>query len=121
VEVRRRIERVPCAERRIGLEAAMGFVKAAGWVAVGLSIALVARVLLIDNAEAILIVAPALIGGLAVVTWPRSRWVLVAAVLLIAATAIYSLIGGIGLLYIPSLVLIARGILRPQATVRAPG
>lgn len=34
-----------------------------GCIAVGLSIALVARVLLIDNAEAILVVAPALIGG----------------------------------------------------------
>jgi hypothetical protein len=98
----------------------MGIVKAGGWIAVGLSIALVARVLLIDNAEAILVVAPALIGGLAVVTWPGTRWVLIAAALLIGAIAIYSLIGGIGLLYLPSLVLIVRDTLRPQPTVHTP-
>jgi hypothetical protein len=98
----------------------MTLVKAGGWIAVGLSIALVVRVLLIDNAEAILVVAPALIGGLAVVMWPGSRTVLIAAALLIAATAIYSLIGGISLLYVPSLVLIVRGSVRPQPTGHTP-
>jgi hypothetical protein len=94
----------------------MGLVRAGGWIAIGLSLALVIRVLLIHNPEAIT-VAPALIGGTAVVSWPHRRWVLVAAVVLVGATATYSLIGGIGLLYLPSLVLIARGAIRPQRTV----
>src|SRR5512132_1503972 len=88
-----------------------------GWIAIGLSLALVARVFLINNQEAIIVVAPALIGGIAVVTWPRRRWVLIASLGLVGATATYSLIGGIGLLYLPSLVLIVRGALRPQRTV----
>jgi hypothetical protein len=95
----------------------MGLVRAGGWISIGLSLALVVRVLLIDNPEAIIVVAPALIGGTAVVRWPHRRWVLVAAVVLVGATATYSLIGGIGLLYLPSLVLIVRGALRSQRTV----
>jgi hypothetical protein len=57
----------------------MDSVKIGDWIAVGVSIALVARVLLIDNPEATIIVAPALIGlcssrGLAAETInPRNR------------------------------------------------
>jgi hypothetical protein len=92
----------------------MDSVKVAGWIAVGVSLVLIARVLLIDNPEAIIIVAPALIGGVAVVAWPRRRPILVVALVLIAATAGYSLIGWIGFLYLPSLVLIVRGLVRPR-------
>jgi hypothetical protein len=89
-------------------------VKIAGWIAVGVSLVLVARVLLIDNPEAIIIIAPALIGGVAVVAWPWRRSTLVAALVLIGATAAYSLIGWIGFLYLPSLVLILPGVVRPR-------
>jgi hypothetical protein len=58
----------------------MDSVKIAGWISVGVSLVLVARVLLIDNPEAIIIVAPALIGGVAVVAWPWRRLTLVVAV-----------------------------------------
>ena len=92
----------------------MDSVKIAGWIAVGVSLVLVARVLLIDNPKAIIIVAPALIGGVAVVAWPSKRSTLVVALVLIGATAIYSLIGWIGLLYLPSLILILRGVVRPR-------
>jgi hypothetical protein len=95
----------------------MDSVKIAGWIAVGVSLVLVARVLMIDNPGAIIIVVPALIGGVAVVAWPWRRSTLVVALFLIGATAIYSLIGWIGFLYLPSLVLIARGVVRPS---RAP-
>jgi hypothetical protein len=91
----------------------MDSVKIAGWIAVGVSLVLVARVLLIDNPEAIIIVAPALIGGVAVVAWPSRRSTLLVALVLIGATAVYSLIGWIGFLYLPSLVLIGRGVVRP--------
>ena len=95
----------------------MDSVKIAGWIAVGVSLVLVARVLQIDNPEAIIIIAPALIGGVAVVAWPRRRSTLLVALVLIGATAVYSLIGWIGFLYLPSLVLIVRGVVRPR---RAP-
>ena len=74
----------------------MDSVKIAGWIAIGVSLVLVARVLMIDNPEAIIIVAPALIGGVAVVAWPSRRSSLVVALVLIGATAVYSLIGWIG-------------------------
>jgi hypothetical protein len=92
----------------------MDSVKIAGWIAIGVSLVLVARVLMIDNREAIIIVAPALIGGVAVVAWPSRRSSLVVALVLIGATAVYSLIGWIGFLYLPSLVLIVRGMVRPR-------
>jgi hypothetical protein len=92
----------------------MDSVKIAGWIAVGVSLVLVAGVLLINNPEAIIIVAPAIIGGVAVVAWPSKRSTLVVALVLIGATAIYSLIGWIGLLYLPSLILILRGVARPR-------
>jgi hypothetical protein len=92
----------------------MDSVKIGGWIAVGVSLALVARVLLIDNPEGIIIVAPALIGGVVVVAWPRRQSTLVIALFLIGATSLYSLIGWVGLLYGPSLVLIVRGVVRPR-------
>ena len=87
-------------------------VRIAGWITVGISLVLVARVLLIDNPEAI-IIAPALIGGVAVVAWPWKRSTLVVALVLIGATAVYLLIGWIGFLYLSSLVLIVRGVVHP--------
>jgi hypothetical protein len=91
-------------------------VRIAGWITVGISLVLVARVLLIDNPEAIIIIAPALIGGVAVVAWPWRRSTLLVALVMIGATAVYSLIGWIGFLYLPSLVLIVRGVVRPRRT-----
>ena len=92
----------------------MDSVKIAGWIAVGVSLLLVARVLMIGNPEAIIVIAPALIGGVAVVARPWKRSTLVVALVLIGATAVYSLIGWIGFLYLPSLVLIVRGLVRPR-------
>ena len=92
----------------------MDSVKIAGWIAVGVSLVLVARVLLIDNPEAIIIIAPALIDGVAVAAWPWRRSTLVVALVLIGATAVYSLIGWIGFLYLPSLILIVRGVVHPR-------
>ena len=87
-------------------------VRIAGWITVGISLVPVARVLLIDNPEAI-IIAPALIGRVAVVAWPWKRSTLVVALVLIGATAVYLLIGSIGFLYLSSLVLIVRGVVHP--------
>jgi len=94
----------------------MGLVRAGGWIAVALSVAILALAFL-TTPQVILIVAPALFGGLAVISWPHSRPVLGVGALLIGATGIYSLFG-IGLLYVPSLAFIVPGILRPQRTAR---
>jgi hypothetical protein len=90
----------------------VGVAKVGGWIALVLSVALVVRVVAIDNLEALVIVAPALIGAVMCIAWPLRRFVLGAAVLLIGITAILSLIGGIGFLYIPSIFLILRGVVR---------
>jgi len=73
-------------------------------------------VIAIVKAEAIVIVAPALAGGLAGVGWPQKRIVLATAVILISVTAVLSLIGWIGLLYVPSLVLLIEAVIRRTST-----
>ena len=95
----------------------MGLVRAGGWIAVALSVVLVA-IAFVTTPQVVVIVAPALVGGLAVIGWPHSRRVLVVSGLLIGATALSLLIGGIGLLYVPSIAFVVRGIVRPQPTVR---
>jgi hypothetical protein len=82
-------------------------VKVGGWLALALSAALVVRVVQIDNPEALVIVAPALAGSLLAVLWPGARGALLTAVVLIGVTAVFSLIGWVGLLFVPSLVLLA--------------
>lgn len=80
--------------------------KVGGWLGLALSSALVVRVVAIDNPEALVIVAPALVGSLVAVIWPGVRGALLTAVVLIGVTAVFSLIGWVGLLFIPSLVLL---------------
>jgi hypothetical protein len=55
-----------------GVRVTMRLAKLGGWLAVVLSLALVARVIATDNAVAIVIVTPALIGGLVAVAGPRN-------------------------------------------------
>jgi hypothetical protein len=92
--------------------------KVGGWLALALSSALVVRVVAIDNPEALVIVAPALVGSLLAVIWPGVRGVSWTAVVLIGVTAVFSLIGWVGLLFVPSLVLLgstAVGLLRTRS------
>lgn len=90
--------------------------KVGAWIALALSVALVLRVIAIDNAEAIVIVAPALVGVLLVLAWSQMRAVLLTAVVLIGATVTLSLIGWIGLLYVPSMILIGVAAVRTSQT-----
>ncbi len=69
---------------------------------------LIVRVIAIDNAGAIVIVLPAFAGGLLAI-WRPGRAVLIASALLTSLTAVVSLIGGVGLLYVPSIVLFIWG------------
>lgn len=90
--------------------------KVGAWIALALSIALVVRVIAIDNPEALVIVAPALVGALLALGWSQMRMVLLTALVLIGVTATFLLIGWIGLLYVPSMILIGLAAVRTSRT-----
>jgi hypothetical protein len=69
---------------------------------------LVVRIIAIDKPAVVVILFPALVGAFLAV-WKRGRVVLVASALLTALTASVLLIGGVGLLYVPSIVLFMWG------------
>jgi hypothetical protein len=70
--------------------------------------ALVVRIIAIDKPGVFVILIPALTGTLLAIL-RRGRAVLVASALLTALTAVVSLIGGVGLLYVPSIVMFIWG------------
>ncbi|HEX9123525.1 MAG TPA: hypothetical protein VF984_09230 [Actinomycetota bacterium] len=70
--------------------------------------ALVVRVVAIDKPAVVVILLPALAGGL-LAMWRPGRAALGASALLTALTAMVTLIGGEGLLYVPSIVLFIWG------------
>jgi len=78
----------------------------AGLLSLALSGALVIRLIAIDNPEALVILAPAVAGGTLALARPRSRVALLIAAVLMFATAVVSLIGYVGFLYVPSIVLL---------------
>lgn len=77
-----------------------------------ISTALVIRVIAIDNPEALVILAPAIAGGTLGLTRPRSRLALLVAALLVFATAVVSLFGLVGFLYVPSIALFVAAAVR---------
>lgn len=81
-------------------------------VAAALSLALtgvlVVRIIAIDKPGVFVILFPALTGALLAI-WRRGRAVLIASALLTALTAVVNLIGGVGLLYVPSIVMFMWG------------
>ena len=90
--------------------------KVGGWIALALSIALVIRVIAINNPEALVIVAPAFVGALLALGWSQTRTVLLTALALIGVTTTLSLIGWIGLLYVPPMILIGFAAVRTTRT-----
>lgn len=85
-------------------------------IALALSIALVIRVIAIDNPEALVIVAPAFVGALLAFGWSQTRAILLTALVLIGITTTLSLIGWLGLLYVPSMILIGFAAVRTPRT-----
>lgn len=81
--------------------------------------ALVVRVLVIDKPEVMVILLPPIAGALIALWKPWRRWVIATACALTAVTAVISLIGGVDLLYVPSIALYVWGFVRPTATVHA--
>jgi hypothetical protein len=81
-------------------------------IAVALSLALtgvlVVRIIAIDKPEVVVILIPALIGALLAI-WKPGRAVLLASAFLTATTAMVILLGGVGLLYLPSIVMFIWG------------
>lgn len=69
---------------------------------------LVVRIIAIDKPGVFVILFPALTGALLAI-WKHGRAVLIASALLTSLTAMVSLIGGVGLLYLPSIVLFIWG------------
>jgi hypothetical protein len=83
-------------ERRIGtIGAGASLVMSAG---------LVVRLIAIGNEGVVVILIPAVIGAVAVLLTTRS-WVYLAAAVLTSLTAMVSSFGGVGLLYVPSIVM----------------
>ena len=72
------------------------------------------RIVAIDNAEALVILVPAVAGRTIALTRPTGKVALVAAAVLVAATAAVSLTGYWGLLFLPSVVLLGVAAARPQ-------
>jgi hypothetical protein len=83
--------------------------KVGAWIALTMSIALVIRVIAIDNPEAF-------VGALLALGWSRTRTVLLTALVLIGGTTTLSLIGWVGLLYVPSMILIGFAAVRTPRT-----
>ena len=75
-------------------------------VSLTLTAILTLRLVAIENAGAFVFLAPALVGSLLALV-SKNRWLLALASLLTAVTGIVLLIGGIGLLYFPSIALFA--------------
>jgi hypothetical protein len=69
---------------------------------------LIVRIIAIDKPGVFVILLPAFAGGLLAI-WRPGRVVLIVSAFLTALTAAVSLIGGVGLLYIPSIVMFIWG------------
>jgi hypothetical protein len=69
---------------------------------------LVVRVIAIGKPGVFVILVPALIGALLAI-WRSGRVALISAAILTALTAMVSLIGGVGLLYVPSILMFVWG------------
>jgi hypothetical protein len=69
---------------------------------------LVARIIAIDKPGVFVILVPALAGAL-LALWKSGRAELLASAMLTSLTAVVSLIGGVGLLYLPTIVMFTWG------------
>jgi hypothetical protein len=77
-------------------------------LSLGLTGVLIVRIIAIDKPGVFVILFPALTGALLAI-WRRGRTVLIASALLTVLTAVVSLVGGVGLLYVPSIVMFIWG------------
>jgi hypothetical protein len=90
-----------------------------GGIALALGFLLVLRLIAIDNLEALFFVLPAIGGGGLALWLAGDRPWLIVATFLIAGTAAISLIGGVGLLFLPSIVLLMAAAISKGPSVSA--
>jgi hypothetical protein len=69
---------------------------------------LIVRIIAIDKPGVFVILVPALAGAL-LALWKSGRAVLIASAMLTSLTTVVSLIGGVGLLYLPTIVMFIWG------------
>ena len=82
--------------------------RVAAMLSLGLAAVLVVRIIAIGKPGVFIILFPALAGAL-LALWRRGRAALAVSAVLTALTAVVLLIGGVGLLYLPSIVMFAWG------------
>jgi len=82
--------------------------RVAAILSLALTAALTVRIIAIGKPAVFVILLPALIGALLAI-WRRGRAVLIASAFLTALTAVVSLIGGVGLLFVPSIAMFVWG------------
>lgn len=80
--------------------------RAGGLNTLVLDLVLVVVVLVGGEAEGVVVLAPSIIGGALALGMPDNAGVLAAAAALVLATAVFLLIGGIGLLFLLPVVLL---------------
>lgn len=94
--------------------------RAAAALSLALTAVLVLRIIAIGKPGVFVILVPALTGALLAI-WRHGRAALIASALLTAATASVLLIGGVGLLYAPSIVMFVWGAISSEAPKAARG
>jgi hypothetical protein len=95
--------------------------RAAATVSLVLTGVLAVRIVAIGEPGVFVILFPALVGALLAI-WRSGRAVLIVSAVLTAATATVLLIGGVGLLYLPSVVMFVwAAVFRARVGQRAPG
>lgn len=91
--------------------------RVAAMLSLGLTAVLVVRIIAIGKPGVFIILFPALAGAL-LALWKRGRATLVVSAVLTALTAVVILIGGVGLLYLPSVVMFAWGAALSEGRAR---
>ena len=82
--------------------------------------ALVVRIVAIDKPGVMILLIPPTAGAIVALWKPWHRWATVMECVLTAVTAVITLIGGVGLLYVPSIALYLWAFVRSFRNPRAP-
>jgi hypothetical protein len=93
--------------------------RAAALLSLALTAVLIVRIIAIGKPGVFVVLAPALTGALLAI-WRQGRAILIVSALLTGATASVLLIGGVGLLYAPSIVMFAWGAISSQIPNASP-
>ncbi len=96
-----------------------GPARIAGAMALVITVLLLIRVVSMDDVGVVFILLPALVGGLLAVVYPERRPLLFASAGLMTVTLAFTLIRAVGLLYVPSILLVLVCALQDPARAAA--